>query len=259
VPINISFDTNTITDDEVRGIFALLDTVRPAAFDPGPFDAEEVTRAVEEKLSGAGISVKRDENGNTVTTISAGQFVLPKTEGEPFTMEGAPTPPDADANGLPWDERIHSGTKALNADGTWRTKRGVDKAFVAEVEAELCNQTVVVESAEDNEKVAEITGVQDAQTVAAPPAPDIPAVTVTVPTPPPSAPVPPPPPAPTDTGVPSFPDAVKICSALGKETYTKLFAEVGLKSVMEMRDDAALRERFFGHESVIVARMEKGV
>lgn len=38
---------------------------------------------------------------------------------------------------LPWDERIHASTKAKNADGTWRTKRGVDKAEVAKVEAEL--------------------------------------------------------------------------------------------------------------------------
>ena len=46
--------------------------------------------------------------------------------------------PDRDANGLPWDERIHSkGKNRLNADGTWRKRRGVDDATVAAVEAEL--------------------------------------------------------------------------------------------------------------------------
>lgn len=46
-------------------------------------------------------------------------------------------PPATDKNGLPWDERIHAGTKALNADGTWKKRRGVDDATVAAVTAEL--------------------------------------------------------------------------------------------------------------------------
>lgn len=42
-----------------------------------------------------------------------------------------------DAAGLPWDERIHAGSKVMNADGTWRRKRGVDEATAQAVEAEL--------------------------------------------------------------------------------------------------------------------------
>jgi hypothetical protein len=38
---------------------------------------------------------------------------------------------------VPWDERIHASTKATNADGSWRYKRGVDKGLIAKVEAEL--------------------------------------------------------------------------------------------------------------------------
>lgn len=45
---------------------------------------------------------------------------------------------DLDIKGLPWDERIHAGTKAKNADGSWRQRRGLnDPALVARVEAEL--------------------------------------------------------------------------------------------------------------------------
>lgn len=45
---------------------------------------------------------------------------------------------DLDAAGLPWDDRIHSGSRAKNADGTWRQKRGVnDVDFVKRVEVEL--------------------------------------------------------------------------------------------------------------------------
>jgi len=43
-----------------------------------------------------------------------------------------------DKDGLPWDERIHSSSKAINqTDGLWRKKRGVSDELVAEVEAEL--------------------------------------------------------------------------------------------------------------------------
>lgn len=54
-------------------------------------------------------------------------------------------PPATDKNGLPWDERIHAGTKALNADGTWKKRRGVDDATVAAVTAELTGATPVPE------------------------------------------------------------------------------------------------------------------
>lgn len=42
-----------------------------------------------------------------------------------------------DVNGLPWDQRIHSSQRTFNADGTWRMKRGIEKALVTSVEAEL--------------------------------------------------------------------------------------------------------------------------
>ena len=57
--------------------------------------------------------------------------------------------PTADSNGTPWDERIHSTSKALNADGTWRLRRkpkDMDEeewvAFVETVKAELVNKAI---------------------------------------------------------------------------------------------------------------------
>lgn len=47
------------------------------------------------------------------------------------------SPPEVDSNGLPWDERIHSSSKAVNADGTWRYKRGGDLEERKAVEEEL--------------------------------------------------------------------------------------------------------------------------
>lgn len=65
---------------------------------------------------------------------------VPTPVPQPEPQDDEPTndaPPATDKNGLPWDERIHAGTKALNADGTWKKRRGVDDATVAAVTAEL--------------------------------------------------------------------------------------------------------------------------
>lgn len=57
--------------------------------------------------------------------------------------------PTTDSTGTPWDERIHSASKALNADGTWRLRRkpkDMDEAqwaaFVETVKAELVNKAI---------------------------------------------------------------------------------------------------------------------
>lgn len=42
-----------------------------------------------------------------------------------------------DTEGLPWDERIHSSTKGVNKNGTWKAKRGVQPFVVEQVTAEL--------------------------------------------------------------------------------------------------------------------------
>lgn len=57
--------------------------------------------------------------------------------------------PAADSTGTPWDERIHSASKALNADGTWRLRRkpkDMDEAewaaLIESVKGELSGNTV---------------------------------------------------------------------------------------------------------------------
>jgi hypothetical protein len=51
--------------------------------------------------------------------------------------EGVASNATFDATGLPWDERIHAGSKKQNADGTWKKRKGVQPVTVTEVEAEL--------------------------------------------------------------------------------------------------------------------------
>lgn len=44
---------------------------------------------------------------------------------------------ELDSDGLPWDERIHAGTKKQNKDGTWKRKRNVQDFQYDEVVKEL--------------------------------------------------------------------------------------------------------------------------
>ncbi|HEU4376261.1 MAG TPA: hypothetical protein VFS02_22400 [Telluria sp.] len=67
----------------------------------------------------------------------------------PSAASSVPSPPAAavtpspaaavevDKNGLPWDERIHASSRVKIADGSWRMKRGVEPALIAQVEAQL--------------------------------------------------------------------------------------------------------------------------
>lgn len=51
-------------------------------------------------------------------------------------------PVELDANGIPWDERIHASTRSTLKNGTWKLKRGVDEALVKQVESELLGEDV---------------------------------------------------------------------------------------------------------------------
>lgn len=85
---------------------------------------------------------------DTTATTFAGTLSAPVPPA-PTTAPAAPVPTapaapsthasgvDLDKHGLPWDGRIHAGTKRKNADGSWTAKRGVDPTLVAGVEAEL--------------------------------------------------------------------------------------------------------------------------
>lgn len=55
----------------------------------------------------------------------------------PFAPMNHPGTVELDADGLPWDGRIHSDTKSKIGGGYWRTRRGADPAVVATVTAEL--------------------------------------------------------------------------------------------------------------------------
>lgn len=94
---------------------------------------------------------------------------------------------ELDKNGIPWDERIHAGTKRKNADGTWSLKKGVDKELAAQIIAEYQSATPTAPAAPSKPSAP-----------AAPSAPAKPGVPAAPSKP--SAPVPPAPPKAEDAG-----------------------------------------------------------
>lgn len=84
-------------------------------------------------------------NSGNVVGVAAGNVGSPSAVMTPPVVSSSPATPagvELDADGLPWDGRIHAsgegGGKPKNADGRWRKKRGLnDGALVAQVQAEL--------------------------------------------------------------------------------------------------------------------------
>lgn len=158
--------------------------------------------------------------GNPAPSVSP---VAPTAAATPPSPEPVASPPipsapvapssgvELDADGLPWDARIHSGptdSKPKNADGRWRRKRGVDDATVAAVTAEL-------------RQVMGAPVAPPAPTPAAAPTPPPPAIdagtSVTAPPAPPVAvdPAPPAPVAPAPTAAPTPPPPTPVAAVTG--------------------------------------------
>lgn len=77
--------------------------------------------------------------GSAATSDPTSAFGAPAAPNAP-SVAAAPAPAgsvELDADGLPWDARIHASTKGKNQDQRWKAKRGVEPTLVAQVQAEL--------------------------------------------------------------------------------------------------------------------------
>lgn len=148
----------------------------------------------------------------------------------PTTLSGV----DLDSSGLPWDGRIHAESKNKIGDGTWRKKRGVDPALVAEVEARL-RELVSIPPAPTAEEVpaapAALAVVMPpvVEPVPAAPAPAAPAVAPVAPVvePAPAAPV-------TVADVFKFATAAEKNGTLNSETRSAALLSLGFNSMVEL-------------------------
>lgn len=88
-----------------------------------PADVKEVVDAIHRTFN-----VVNDDNGVPPAAVAAAQNSAPPAA----TGTG-----ELDSKGMRWDARIHSSSKATNADGSWRGRKGLDAATKAAVEAEI--------------------------------------------------------------------------------------------------------------------------
>ena len=150
----------------------------------------------------------------------------------------APGEVERDKEGIPWDERIHAGTKTKTQAGIWTRRRNLDDATFDAVMAELraANTARTMEAAQALTAPAETSAAEaftPPASVTIPPA--------TVPAPPAAAVPTPPAPVPAATGeAPSFVEIMKKVTtgqSSGKLTQAALqenLAAVGLKNIGEL-------------------------
>lgn len=75
-------------------------------------------------------------NGRTVSGITKNLEVLDGGSTSTDELEEVPSPfapvrmGEEDIEGVPWNSKYHASSKEKNKDGTWRNRRGVDKAEV---------------------------------------------------------------------------------------------------------------------------------
>lgn len=86
-------------------------------------------------LMAAATSVKESADNVPPTLDTDADGVIAGTTGTETTLNT--NPPAVDSAGLPWDERIHSGSKSIKKDGTWTYKKGSTPPMITAVEAEL--------------------------------------------------------------------------------------------------------------------------
>lgn len=243
--MHIEFEPGRMTLEEARGVVAMLVAlhgrdvlVTSNTVVTVELDASKAVEAIREEV--AKFDVVQDALGGNDDEVTHGNpaeaFGAPQAAAS--TAVSAPTPPvtssvetvsssasAVDSAGFPWDERIHSSSRATNQDGTWRYRKGIGNDVKAAVEAELRGQP------------------------ASPPAP-APAVPV-APQPPSSAPTPSPappvsPPAAPVTGLPPFPAFMTRMAPLaqaGKTSLTRIAeiaATLGVTTLPELAQQSHL-------------------
>jgi hypothetical protein len=235
--IEISLDTKDAAD--LAALMALVGSLGGASapLTAGQLAAESVRQANKTLRRTDTLGTDIDDRPILADVGTMGQDIDPPAPDQYASLPNPEGAPDVDSRGLPWDERIHAGTKATNADGSWRNKRGVDKALVETVEAELAGSDAVPNAPTD-EPVATASGAADAggaSEIPLPPAPVAEAAGGIIP----DAPA-----APTPADAPTFKDAMAIVTTRQREgTLTQVQVSeaaqaLGLSSVVDLAKPA---------------------
>lgn len=135
--MQISLDTSTASTGELTAIIALLASLggRLPASSTVTVDLTADPSKLRDAVEQAARPAPPPPAPAPDAPVAAAAPPPPANEEE---GDGAPADPTTlDADGIPWDARIHAGTKTQNKDGTWKKLRGVSEVLYGEVHAEL--------------------------------------------------------------------------------------------------------------------------
>jgi hypothetical protein len=121
---------------------------------------EELLKQMNQKLAKLVIEISTLVQFMTTSGAGAGATSMPERQDfddEFEAAKGSPIPgvasavmtPDVelDANGIPWDQRIHAKTKTQTVKGVWKRAKGIDDKLFDSVMAELTNAEVATPAA----------------------------------------------------------------------------------------------------------------
>jgi len=141
--MKIELDTSTASAGELTALIALLASLggRLPNVNVGATSilpqvsvyVDESADITEEQAA----AILGDRIAGKMTELPSEALIALATQKTDHLPDDAGDPNETDAEGIPWDERIHSGNKAKNADGTWRKRRGVDEVTYGRIYGEL--------------------------------------------------------------------------------------------------------------------------
>lgn len=121
--ITLRFDPSSEIDlAKAKHIVSLMGEVEKASLPPPPTEAQ---------LTDAAKAYNQAAAHSTADAVPS----PPAPEGLPATS--APLPSEVDVEGLPWDDRIHSGNKTKTQAGTWTRRRNVPDDYFQRIKADL--------------------------------------------------------------------------------------------------------------------------
>lgn len=257
--MQINIDTGTASTDELTALIALCASLGGRL----PITAHDGSRWIEAAdLPGMIAPIPPIKTAPPAPTAS--EALLAQEAARVAEPEApASDPKQLDADGIPWDERIHSGNPTLTADGRWRKKRGVSEVYYGQIHAELSGTGITSsETAQSGSPIAETQAAPPPPVSAAPIAPpaepsvpNAPATPMVAPPAPTVAPSAPAESAPVATdGAGRWPDYatfVQAVSAIRQPTipYAELndmAQALGLVKFIDLRERADLWAQFYG-------------
>jgi hypothetical protein len=133
--------TGRTPEELQKNLSAVYDSIhkkeadRQLTFNPSPI-IEPATRTASETKQ-----IEKQQFAQPITPLTQIPATVTPAVVAPSVPIPATTPVAAssefDSRGMPWDGRVHAETKGINKDGSWRSRRGVDKKDVAAVEMTL--------------------------------------------------------------------------------------------------------------------------